>query len=477
LQSPIVRHKSASPWRVIRFSPYLPRNPLIPGFSTLSLAAPIPNPLYQAPLSAQQKNPKQRPEKVVRLTLPFSLRNNGIPRGPTEEEIPELQKLFPTLRTVGYQHPFLVLGVEKLPEQPWPTILADLPLWLSATPTRYPYLDIGKTARASQRFDVGGEIKHYKAIDEATILEIFRLVNERGAGVNRIRWDGCFFHALGDREPGEGWQNRLPSRINGLSISYTWNRSTMEEHASRLKIPAANVTDDTQYDQEQLRPGIMLGGFHNNMKHGLGTTSGVCVESPTSGKKFITVAAHGFAAGVGDLVYHPRVALSSGEPDARYQIATIDRKFGDTDIALAQLKPGIRYSGETFSDPEPGQPQAQPFRSLKNPDTLGPGETVFMNTPVNGQCEGVHLVTEWALGFEASDEAPQESKMHCEITLFSYWGNGSEIFFEGCCGGVIWDENFDVLGQFRFQEKDGQKRAVSPSFNVLIDQGYQLSAI
>jgi hypothetical protein len=475
-QNLIVRHKSSSPWRATRFSPYLPRNPLIPGYSTSDLAARIPNPLYQASSSAEQENSQQRPEKVVRLTLPFSLRNNGIPRDPTEEELPELQKLFPTLRSVSYQHPFLVLVVEKLPEQPWPTILADLPLWLTTTPNGKPPLDLGKFARASQKFNVRGEIKYYETPNEATILEIFQLLNERGAGVDRIRWDGCMFRAFGNQEPGQGWQNRLPSRINGLSISYIWTKSTMEEHALRLKVPAPNVTDDTQYEREQLRPGIMLAGFHNNMNQGLCTTSGVCVKSPTSGKRFITVAAHGFPAGVGDSVYHPRVDLSNGVPDARYQIATIDRKFGDTDIALAQLKPGIRYSGETFSDPEPGQLQAQPFRSLTNPKSIRPGDTVFMNTPVNGQCEGVHVATEWAR-FEASDEAPEERETHCEIALFSYWGNGSDIFFEGCCGGVIWDENFDVLGQFRFQQKDGQKLAYSPSFKVLIDQGYQLSTI
>jgi hypothetical protein len=55
----------------------------------------------------------------------------------------------------------------------------------------------------------------------------------------------------------------------------------MEEHALRLKVRAANVTDDTQY------------------------------------------------------------VLSNGVPDARYEIATIERKFGDMDIALTQLKPGM----------------------------------------------------------------------------------------------------------------------------------------
>jgi hypothetical protein len=49
------------------------------------------------------ENPQQRPEKVVRLTLPFSLRKNGIPRGPTEEELPELQRLFPTLKTISFK--------------------------------------------------------------------------------------------------------------------------------------------------------------------------------------------------------------------------------------------------------------------------------------------------------------------------------------------------------------------------------------
>jgi hypothetical protein len=474
-QSPIVRHKSASPWRITRFSPYLPRNPLIPGFSNLGVGASIPNPLYQASSSAQQNNPQQRPERVVRLVLPFSLLENGIPRFPTEEEIIEIRKLFPTLRKLGHSHPFLVLTVEKLPERPWPTFLADMPLWLTDSVAGEPPHDLGLAARAHQKFNVKGEIKYYETPNEATVLEIFELVNEKGAGVDRIQWNGCGFRAFGNQEPGQGWQNRLPCRINNFLITYTWTKSTMEEHALRLKVPAANVRDDTQYTRDQLRPGIMLAGFHNDMKRELGTTSGVCVESPISGKKFITVAAHGVTANVGDSVYHPRAVLSNGVPDTRYEIATIERKFGDTDIALAQLKPGISYSRETFS--EPGQPQTQPFRSLKNPKNLRWGDAVFMNTPVNGPCEGMHLVTDWALGFEASDEAPQERKTYCEISSFSYWGNGSDIFFEGCCGGVIWDENFDVLGQFRFQEKDGQKRAFCPTFNVLIDHGFELSTI
>jgi hypothetical protein len=265
MQGPIVRRKSASPWRIIRFSPYLPRNPLTPGFSTLALGAPILSPLYQTSLSDIQNNPEQRPDKVVRLTLPFSLCNDGHPRSPTEEELPEFQKLFPTLRAVSYQHPFLLLHVEKLPEQPWPIIIADLPLWLTTT-SHEPLHEIGQMARASQQFNVKGDIQFCKTPNEATVLEIFELVNKRGASADRIRWDGAMFRVYGSQEPGQSWQNRLPARINGFAVSYFWTKLTIEEHALWIKTPAANFTDDTEYSQEQLRPGIMLSSFHNNMK-------------------------------------------------------------------------------------------------------------------------------------------------------------------------------------------------------------------
>lgn len=53
----------------------------------------------------------------------------------------------------------------------------------------------------------------------------------------------------------------------------------------------------------------MLAGLvkdRSDRNHWIGTTSGVCVRSPTSGKNFVTAAAHGFPAGVGDPVFHPR---------------------------------------------------------------------------------------------------------------------------------------------------------------------------
>jgi hypothetical protein len=65
-----------------------------------------------------------------------------VPRPPTEKEIPEISRVFPSVKVISHQHPFLVLVVEKLPEQPWPMFLADLPLWLTTDSGRPPF-DMG----------------------------------------------------------------------------------------------------------------------------------------------------------------------------------------------------------------------------------------------------------------------------------------------------------------------------------------------
>ncbi|KAL5327968.1 hypothetical protein ACEPPN_005674 [Leptodophora sp. 'Broadleaf-Isolate-01'] len=473
-QGPQHRQKSASPWRITRSSPCLPvlpaRNPLHPVPVSPTLGnKPAPNPLYQSSSS-------DLPERIVRLELTFSLRQNGRPRGPTEEELPELRQHFPTLQSVSFQHPYLVLVVAALPTQPWPVLVADVPLWLTSDPNDVP-IGIGQMSRASLRFTIEGELIEYETPSEKTMLEIFELVNEKGAAVDRIQWDGLTLLALSRSEPSPGWKNILPSRINSFLISYSWNEPSMQEHARRMKLPAAGIVDDTRYDSRSLRPGILLGGLTNNMTQTLSTTSGICVESPRSNNKYITVAAHGFSAGIGDLVYHPAPMLSSltGGPDDRYEIATIDKKFGDTDICLAKLKPGVGYLRETFCDPS--QTNVQPFRNLKDPKDVRHGDAVFMNTPVNGLCEGVHITAQFDLKFEATDDEPHKQAKYCEIALFSYFGNGSDVFFDGSCGGVMWDDKFDVLGQFRLQMKGGRKLAIAPSFKILIDQGYRIATV
>lgn len=195
---------------------------------------------------------------------------------------------------------------------------------------------------------------------------------------------------------------------------------------------------------------------------------------------FITLAAHGFPGHQEEFVYHPRPYLDqNGKPDESNKIGTIERIIGDTDIALARLEPDVRYSRETFTVLEPDQPEARPFRNLKDFRLGGMKmyDPIYMNTPVNGQCEGRLMRVAWALKLEATETHPQEEATNCNISIFTYWGNGSDVFLDGSCGGVIWDENFDVLSQFRFQEKAGEKLAYSPTFKTLVEQGYQLSSI
>ena len=124
----------------------------------------------------------------------------------------------------------------ELPPEPWPTMLADLPLWIKKPEEESP-MQVGKFARAHQRFTVKGEILESKNPTEETIREIYNLLCGLGAGVDSIRWDGFIFRGFGSQEPHEGWQNHLPRKINGFSICYFWSEtvtdSNFTDHPSR----------------------------------------------------------------------------------------------------------------------------------------------------------------------------------------------------------------------------------------------------
>lgn len=471
--TPRFRNKSASPWVRIRHSPYL-TNPLLPKPPTFSLALPTPNPLYQPLIASEPSSTPAPPTKVVRLKLPFTLRPDG--EGgctPTSEQFDELKSHFPTLYYAAYHHPVLVLGVEVLPAKRWPTFVADVPLWLTTTPGNLPFMK-GAYARSFNKFNVKGSIVKYHDPETETVEEIFHLVNGKGANVGayieELQWDGVHFFGLGQKDPKSGWQNSLPRSINDFAISYIWGKDASREFATRKKFPSKDgqLKDDSDYTKDDLRPGVLLGGIHRNGDSILVTTSGICVES-LSGEKYITVAAHGFPGEGKRPIYQPMPFLgSNNQPDPRNQIGFIHRVIDDDDIALAKLLPGIKYSAETFS--EPNEPAARPFRELRDPKEKKHGDTVFLNSPVNGLCEGAHVTTAWMRIKEENKE------LYLNKAIFSYFGNDSEEFFDGCCGAVFWDDNFDVLGQFRFQDTE-TKFVYGPTFEKLRNNGYKLSSI
>jgi hypothetical protein len=332
----------------------------------------------------------------------------------------------------------------------------------------------GTIARVFNKFTIQGKISSYQNLDKTTVLEIFQMINEKGASVGarveHIQWDGLQLFGLGEKDPSNGWQNLLPRTINEFGISYIWGKQATKEYVVRFKLPSSDgkVMDDSRYLQNDLRPGVMLGGFDHDGNSRLSMTSGVCVQS-LDGAKYITVAQHGFKGPgvglIGQPVYQPMAELGPNGQTIN-QIGVISKVIGDEDIALATLRPGIKYSAETFS--VAGEPPVRAFRNLKNPKELKQGDTVYLNTPVNGLCEGVHLKTDHHL--------LEGKSLNLETANYTYFGNGSEEFFVGCCGGVLWDDNFDVLGHFRYQNTE-DKFVYGPTFEALREAGYRLSSI
>lgn len=115
------------------------------------------------------------------------------------------------------------------------------------------------------------------------------------------------------------------------------------------------------------------------------TTSGVCLNSSTSEKKYITVTKHGFSEDVGDIVRHLH---RSGRG-----IAEVAKVFGQSDIALAELiNSCLSYAHDTFS--EPSQAAIRPFRALTSALDKLPGGSIRLDTPFNGRCEGILVEVE-----------------------------------------------------------------------------------
>lgn len=242
-------------------------------------------------------------------------------------------------------------------------------------------------------------------------------------------------------------------------MGYLFGEEAIKEKASRIKVSSGGSYDDAVYS-DKLRPGVMFAGKVSISESDLLATSGVCVISP-SGKKYITCATHGFPGGKGTEIYHPSTGAQ--------RVGNFVKQFCDSGVGLLELNPGLNYDRETFSTTEC---LVKPFRKLLETFALLIGDIVHLNTPVNGHVEGVFLSYD-VLRLPAVEPADPTTYIigHC-----IYFGNGSDTLFDGCCGGAIWTDDFDVVGQFRFMMK-GEPVAYCPSFNPLIDLDYELSEI
>lgn len=283
--------------------------------------------------------------------------------------------------------------------------------------------------------------------------QLFQAFDERKVAINGFQWFGVRLLGEVHGDPPVQWESYFSKRVNKIHISYVFQNTIETPGSLRLKTPTEVEPGDGNYSN-MLRPGVILSSGIGADGSELRTTSGVCVESP-SGEKFVTCASHGFPLGLED-AYHPSAAGS--------KIGTVVRQFWDTDISLLRLAEGIQYSREPFSASDY---DAVPLTSINKPLTLCIGDYMYMNTPFNGHCEGCFVGTKTA---RIPSNEPGIPHRYI-FSTFAYLGNGSERPLDGCCGGVVWTEQGEAIGQFRFLSKE-RSLAYITSFEHLIQLGY-----
>ena len=311
--------------------------------------------------------------------LNFSLLRDGQPKIPSSDQFEKIMSLFPNCKSVKAMLSFLVVACKTLPPRPWPLTVAGLPLYLT-TENNEP-LDLGLRMRGPKtRLDV--EIRLWKTPEKATFVKIFEFFDSLEAPIQQIRWMGWGMLIFAAEAPNETSKSKLPCFINDIYVGYIFGEEAMNERARMTKLPITRDHDDEVYST--LRPGVKVCSQVMNGGAGLNMTSGICVESP-GGKKYITIASQGGENTVGTVVRHPNV-------DGKL-LGRVSKIFGETDIALCELEPGIAYSKETFSTLED---TAEPFRGFINDsDKIQIMSLVFMDTPYNGRCEGQIVAVEW----------------------------------------------------------------------------------
>lgn len=414
------------------------------GIETSSVGMLRKNPL---PTSSYQKT-------ITNASLGFSLYDNGQYMIADPEQQKALMDFIPGCTKLTFSPPYLIVYCQTLPPKPWPCTLADLSL-IVTDDENAKGIDIGRNC-FGPKIHLDAEITRGSTPSQQAFVKIFQAFRDLHAEINRLQWIGWAFLAFGPGELTKALRSRLPFTINNCFVGYVFGKNEpFVELTMRTKLPTDRSADNDSY-QPDLRPGVMIAskGSHSQQ---LFSTSGICVATPLGGKH-ITVASHGFHC-IGDEVYHPDVTGTV--------IGTVEHQMSDSDVSLVKLHPNLQYSRETFSAVNY---KAQPFRQLGDAHKVKVGDTLHMNTPFNGHCMGICVRIDV---MKIPVDEPVNSWEYV-TSLFGYCGNGAEELFVGCCGGVIWTDEFDVVGQFRFAVK-GSDECYGTTFTTFAKQGWSLS--
>lgn len=259
---------------------------------------------------------------------------------------------------------------------------------------------------------------------------------------------------------------KVPSILARSICGYVFTSEEMEppEAVSRLLQPTSTRRDDSRY--EQLRPGVMLSSGRfidpSNVvppRSELYTTSGILVKD-SNGDTFVTVADHGFPLGE-ETVYHPG---PSGQV-----VGDVVHRIGGTDIALVRLGDGLRYTNETFANPR--WPSAKAIREIRNFERMRVYDSVYMDNPFTGYCEGQYLGTRF------TRMPADELDLGYHPWAFQQWiylGQGMIMEpTEGSCGSPILDEDGQIVCFFRWQDKEGHSIGIAAT--ELEEYGYVIA--
>lgn len=466
LASPSVhayRKTSVSPFHRVRFSPYkVPQKSrsLLNLYGHPHSHPDPPPPPFKLPLTSDASHFQHEGEDYIttrHVKLDFTLFKDGRQNTATALQIQAIKELFPTCEKLVFSPPFLVVVCSTLPEKPWPTTVAGLPLFLTNDPEEEP-MDLGITC-SGPKITIDASILPWQTPTMHVFKILLQTLKKYNVGIDRVQWIGWSILALARKAPSGDWRKTLPWTINGIRIGYVFGDESHQEMAMRKQAPTTMTRDDSIYTH--MRPGVMVAATvrENPFLEEL-STAGICLLSP-SGKRYLTVASHAFQAGVGGFVYHPNTK--------GHAVGQISKVMGMSDISLADMA-DVKYSRETFSDP---QAPVRPFGRLLATHETTVGEFIYLDTPFNGRCEGTLMKVEVR---QIPSDEPSEDTQYI-VGDFVYFGNGADILFEGSCGGVIWNENFDVLGQFRWQLKEGNRMCYCPSYQNLEGLGYHISSL
>lgn len=359
----------------------------------------------------------------------------------TPHAMDALRIVFPEILEFSFDHFMLIIRVAKLPEDPWPYTVADVPCFittmksdqgplggLQSTPVRTKLDILSHIDARGKKIGSNTDLFH-QHVDQ--VIEYFRL---KKVDVTQLQnWNDFVVLVLKDKQQ---MTEHIPRSIMRMPcyILLEDNVKRRREPALRLKITNPPDYDDGKY--EILRPGVMVTceKFDDNLS--LTTTSGVLIED-NSGIKYLTVASHGFP-NRGE-VLHPR---SNGR-----SIGDVVEDFAPAfDVALVKLRTDEKFENETFKSIE-GNDGCK-LTGLASISSLRKGDFVYMNNPFMGECHGsIGAITydPWKLLSNDSAQA--------WVTTGQWIWTGqksSQSMPDSICGTLITNDEDEVVGFFRY---------------------------